>query len=150
VASYAKKIDGGIGYVEYAYALQNNLAYVLMKNAAGNFVKPNAESFQAAAANADWAHAPGFQLVLTNQPSDKSWPITASSFILLHKRPANAANVAAALKFFDWAYREGGSMAGELAYVPMPSNVVKLVEETWTREVQTADGKPLFQAATTQ
>ena len=120
VASYAGRINGAIGYVEYAYALQNKLAFTLLENRAGKFVAPSSESFQAAAANADWAHAPGFYLLLTNQPGDGSWPITGASFILMYKSQEKPDVAKAALAFFDWSYKNGGGMAGELDYVPMP------------------------------
>ncbi|MGA2290111.1 phosphate ABC transporter substrate-binding protein PstS, partial [Bradyrhizobium sp.] len=116
-----------IGYVEYAYAKQNKLTYVAMTNRAGKAVQPTAETFQAAASNADWTHAPGFYLILTDQPGEKSWPITASTFILMHKEPADKAASGEALKFFKWAFANGSKMAEELDYIPMPDNVVKLI-----------------------
>ncbi len=143
VASYASRINGAIGYVEYAYALQNKLAHVLLQNKAGKFAKPSAESFQAAAANADWSKAPGFYLLLTNQPGADSWPITGASFILIYKDPPKPASTKAVLDFFAWAYHDGGPMASQLDYVPMPDKVVKLVEETWTRQVKSG-GKPVW------
>ena len=146
VANYVKQIDGGIGYVEYAYALQNKLAWTQLQNAAGKFVKPEAAAFMAAAANADWAKAPGFNLLLTNQPGDASWPITGATFILMYKvqdKPEVAAEV---LKFFDWAYRNGGKMAESLDYIPMPANVIQLAEQSWQKDIKSADGKPVFTA----
>jgi phosphate transport system substrate-binding protein len=143
VASYASRINGAIGYVEYAYALQNKLAYVLLKNQAGNFVKPSAETFQTAAANANWAKAPGFYLLLTNQPGAESWPITGASFILLYKNPPKPEATKQVLDFFDWAYREGGQMASQLDYVPMPASVVKLVEDTWKTQIKVG-GAPVW------
>ncbi len=143
VASYASRINGAIGYVEYAYALQNKLAYVLMQNKAGKFAKPSAESFQAAAANADWAKAPGFYLLLTNQPGAESWPITGASFILLYKNPPKPEATREVLAFFNWAYHNGGQLASQLDYVPIPANVVKLVEDTWQKQI-TAGGKPVW------
>ena len=147
VANYAKQIDGGIGYVEYAYALQNKLAWTELQNAAGKFVKPTAEAFMAAASNADWQKAPGFYLLLTNQPGDNSWPITGATFILFYKvqdKPDVAAEV---LKFFDWGYHNGAQMAEELDYIPMPANVIKLVEQNWEKEIKSKDGKPVFTAS---
>jgi phosphate transport system substrate-binding protein len=146
VASYASRLPGAIGYVEYAYALQNKLAYVLLKNKAGNFVKPSAETFQAAAASADWAKAPGFYLLLTNQQGAQAWPITGASFILIYKNPPKPEETKAVLSFFNWAFHNGGQMAAALDYVPMPDSVVKLVEATWARDVK-ADGKPLWTGA---
>jgi phosphate transport system substrate-binding protein len=125
-----------IGYVEYAYAKQNKLIYTAMTNKAGKTVQPTTESFQAAAANADWTQAPGFYLILTDQPGDKSWPITASTFILMHKEPADKAASGEALKFFKWAFASGGKMAEELDYIPMPDNVVKLIEKTWASDIK--------------
>ena len=144
VASYAARIPGAIGYVEYAYALQNKLAYTLLQNRDGKFVKPTAEAFQAAAANADWAKAPGFHLLLTDQPGAESWPITGASFILVYKNQVKADVAKEVLKFFDWAYHNGQAMAQQLDYVPMPANVVKLVEQTWTSEVKAANGSPVW------
>ncbi len=143
VASYVGRINGAIGYVEYAYALQNKMAHAKLKNAAGQFVDPNSESFQAAAANADWAHAPGFYMVLTDQPGAKSWPITGATFILLHTRQNKPAVGKQVLAFFDWAYKNGSDMASKLDYVPMPANVVKLVEQTWHSHIKGPNGKPL-------
>jgi phosphate transport system substrate-binding protein len=143
VASYASRINGAIGYVEYAYALQNKLAYVLLQNKAGKFVKPSAESFQAAAANADWAKAPGFYVLLTDQPGADSWPITGASFILVYKNQAKPDVASEVLKFFNWAYHNGGAMASQLDYVPLPDAVIKLVEDTWRTQVK-AGGKPVW------
>ncbi|HUN52188.1 MAG TPA: phosphate ABC transporter substrate-binding protein PstS [Candidatus Sulfotelmatobacter sp.] len=146
VANYAKQINGSLGYVEYAYAVENKLAVIQLQNAAGKFVSPTAVAFQAAAANADWAKAPGFYLLLTNQPGAESWPITASTFILLYKQQDKPEVGHEVLKFFDWAYRNGGKMAEDLNYVPMPPSVIALVEKTWASEVKSADGKPVFSA----
>ncbi|MFH1756084.1 MAG: phosphate ABC transporter substrate-binding protein PstS [Candidatus Latescibacterota bacterium] len=131
VATYVDKVNGSIGYVEFAYAVQNKLAYVLLQNKAGHFVAPTIESFQAAAANADWKNAPGYYLVLTDQPGDMSWPITGATFILIHKEQSDAELAKAMLKYFDWCYRHGGEIAKTLHYVPIPLSVVSLVQETW-------------------
>lgn len=125
-----------IGYVEYAYAKQNKLTYTKMVNHAGKTVEPTMDSFQAAASNADWAHAPGYYVILTDQPGDKSWPITASTFILMHKDPSDKAAAKEALKFFAWAFKNGDKMAEELDYIPMPDNVVKLIEKTWSSDIK--------------
>jgi phosphate transport system substrate-binding protein len=146
VASYAGRIPGAIGYVEYAYALQNKLAFTLLQNRDGKFVKPAAEGFQAAAANADWAKAPGFYLLLTNQPGAASWPITGASFILVYKNQEKPETAKEVFKFFDWAYHNGQPLAQQLDYVPMPANVVKLVEQAWTAEVK-ASGAPVWSGA---
>jgi len=143
VAAYVQRIKGSIGYVEYAYALQNKLTYSLLQNNAGKFVAPTSETFQAAAANADWAKADGFYLVLTDQPGDASWPITGASFILIHKEQANAATAKEVLRFFAWCFRNGGKTAEKLDYVPMPDKVVSLVEKTWAEKIKSA-GKPVW------
>lgn len=143
VAAYVQRIDGSIGYVEYAYALQNKLTYVNLRNQAGNYVAPTSANFQAAAANADWVHAKGFYMVLTDQPGKNSWPITGASFILVYKDQTNAATIKHVLDFFDWSYHNGQAAAQKLDYVPMPVSVVKLVEKTWTNEIH-ANGTPVW------
>jgi len=125
-----------IGYVEYAYAKQNKLTYTAMVNHAAKTVQPTVEAFQAAASNADWAKAPGYYVILTDQPGDKSWPITASTFILMHKDATDKAASQEAIKFFKWAFAKGDKMAEELDYIPMPDAVVKLIEKTWTSEIK--------------
>ncbi len=144
VASYVKRIKGSIGYVEYAYALQNHMTYTLLKNRAGNFVAPTAANFQAAAAGAEWGKAKHYYLVLTDQPGEQAWPITGATFVIVHARPERPERTAAVLRFFDWAFRHGQKMAAELDYVPMPDEVVKMVEQTWADEIRTADGKPVW------
>jgi len=144
VASYVSRIKGSIGYVEYAYALQNKMAYALLQNHDGKYVAPTSENFQAAAAGADWAHADGFYMVLTNQPGANSWPITGATFILVYNTQDKPATGHAVLSFFDWAYHNGGKMAEQLDYVPMPASVVKLVEKTWTANIKDARGKAVW------
>ena len=144
VASYVGRIKGAIGYVEYAYALQNKMNYVLLQNHDGKYVAPTSESFQAAAAGADWAHADGFYMVLTDQPGTDSWPITGATFILVYTTQDKPATGEAVLNFFDWAYHNGGKMAESLDYVPMPDSVVKLVEQTWAANIKSADGKAVW------
>jgi len=144
VAAYTKQLNGSIGYVEYAYALQNKLANTLLQNGAGTFVAPNSESFQAAAANADWNHAPGLYLLLTNQPGKDSWPITGATFILMYKNQDKPDTAREVLKFFNWAYVNGGDMAAKLDYVPMPKNVVELVRGIWEKNIKGPDGTPVF------
>jgi phosphate transport system substrate-binding protein len=146
VASYVSRIKGSIGYVEYAYALQNRMAHVKLQNAAGKYVDPNNDSFQAAAASADWAHADGFYMVLTDQPGDQSWPITGATFILVHTTQDKPATGTAVLSFFEWAYANGDKMASDLDYVPMPDSVVKLVEKAWTSQVLGTDGKTVYKS----
>ena len=135
VANMTRQTDGAIGYVEYAYAKQTAMAYADLVNAAGQSVAPSAESFQAAAANADWGHADGYYLILTNQAGGKSWPITGASFILLYATPPDAAATGSALKFFDWAYKNGGKMASELDYVPLPEGLINQVRATWKAQI---------------
>jgi phosphate transport system substrate-binding protein len=125
-----------IGYVEYAYAKQNKLTYTALANKAGKTVQPTNEAFQAAAANADWTHAPGYYLILTDQPGDKSWPIVASTFILMHKEATDKAASQEALKFFKFAFTKGDKMAEDLDYIPMPDSVVKLIEKTWSADIK--------------
>ena len=136
VSGNISQTKNSIGYVEYAYAKQNKLTYTAMVNHAAKTVQPTVEAFQAAASNADWAKAPGYYVILTDQPGDKSWPITASTFILMHKEPADKAASGEAVKFFKWAFAKGGKMAEELDYIPMPESVVKLIEKTWTADIK--------------
>ena len=143
VANNVANTKGSIGYVEYAYALQNKLTFTKMVNKSGKTVAPTSEAFQAAAANADWNSQPGFGVILANQPDDKAWPMTAATWILLYKQPADAAATGEALKFFAWAYKNGAKAAEELDYVPMPAKVVKDVEAYWTKNVTDAAGKPI-------
>ncbi len=143
VASTVANTKGAIGYVEYAYAKQNKMTFVKMVNKDGKVVAPTSESFQAAAANADWAKSPGFYQILTDEPGAKSWPITAATFILLPKQPQDAAATAEALKFFGWAFAKGGKAAEELDYIPLPEPVVALIKKSWAANVKDADGKPL-------
>jgi phosphate transport system substrate-binding protein len=144
VANNVGQAKGSIGYVEYAYALQNKLTHTNMINKSGKTVAPTSENFQAAAANANWKSQPGYGVILANQPGDKSWPMTAATWILVYKKPADPAATAEALKFFAWAYKNGGKMAESLDYVPMPANVVKDVEQSWTAEIKDASGKPVY------
>jgi phosphate transport system substrate-binding protein len=125
-----------IGYVEYAYAKQNKLTYTKLVNKAGKTVEPTMEAFKAAAANADWTHAPGYYLILTDQPGEKSWPIVASTFVLMHKEPADKAASAEAVKFFKFAFEKGTKMSEELDYIPMPESVIKLIEKTWSADIK--------------
>ncbi|MBB3919907.1 phosphate ABC transporter substrate-binding protein PstS [Xanthomonas arboricola] len=134
VASYVQQIKGSIGYVELAYALQNKMPYASLQNAAGQWVEPNAESFAAAAASADWANAKDFNLVITNAPGEKAWPITATNFMLMHKQPKDAARSKATLDFFKWALDNGQAQASELHYVPLPPELVKQIQAYWASE----------------
>jgi len=144
VSGIASQTDGAIGYVEYAYAKQNKMTYTKMINHDGKTVEPKSETFAAAAANADWANAPAFYLILTNQPGAESWPITGASFILVYKKPDDAAVVGEVLKFYDWAFKNGQKAADELDYVPLPAKVVEQVEASWKANIKDAAGAPLW------
>jgi phosphate transport system substrate-binding protein len=144
VAALTTRTSGAIGYVEYAYALQNKLPYAKLINREGTALTPSSVTFQAAAASADWQKAPGFYLLLTDQPGKESWPITGASFILMHKAQEKPESAKAVLDFFDWSYANGTKMAEELDYVPMPASVVKLVESAWAADIKDAGGKALW------
>jgi phosphate transport system substrate-binding protein len=144
VASYVQRIDGAIGYVEYAYAKQNKLAAARMVNRDGQVVTPGEDSFKAAAADADWAKAPGMYLVLTDQAGKTSWPMTGASFILMHKQQPAADAAKEVLKFFDWSFNHGDAMASELDYVPIPDSVVSLIRAAWKREIKDGAGRPVY------
>ena len=144
VANYVSRIDGAIGYVEYAYAKQNKLSHALMQNRDGQFVAPDDDAFKAAAAGADWAKAPGMYLILTDQAGKASWPITGASFILMHKVQEKPENAKEVFRFFDWSFKNGARMAEELDYVPMPEAVVKMIRSGWKAQVKDAAGKPLY------
>ncbi|MDP2154741.1 MAG: phosphate ABC transporter substrate-binding protein PstS [Sulfuricella sp.] len=144
VANYVKTIKGSIGYVEFAYALQGKMNYTQLQNRDGQFVKPDEESFKAAAAHADWDKAPGFYEILTDEPGKQSWPITGATFILMHKVQDKPEKGAEVLKFFDWAYANGGKMALDMDYIPMPDSVVKLVKGAWKAQIKDASGKAIW------
>lgn len=143
VANYVSRIKGSIGYVEYAYAKQNKLSYALLENQAGVFVKPEESSFKAAAANADWKKAPGFYLLLTNQPGKASWPIAGATFILMHKKQDKPGQATEVLKYFDWAYKNGDKTAQELDYIPMPDNVKGIIRASW-KQITDGSGKTVW------
>jgi len=144
VAAGVSQTKGAIGYVEYAYSKQNKMTFAKMVNHDGKTINPTSAAFQAAAANADWAHAPGFYQILTDEPGDASWPITASTFVLMYKQAVDPAASAEALKFFDWSFTKGAKIAEGLDYVPMPDAVVTLIKKTWATDLKDASGKPLF------
>jgi phosphate transport system substrate-binding protein len=143
VANNVANTKGSIGYVEYAYAKQNNMTTVSMINKDGKTVAPDAAAFQAAAAYADWEKADSFYVILTNQPGASSWPIAGATFILMYKQPTDPIAAGEALKFFAWAYANGDKMAEELDYVPMPKTVVAQIEKMWASEIKDSAGKPL-------
>ena len=144
VSANVGQTKGSIGYVEYAYAKQNKLVFTKMLNKDGKTVTPVLAAFQAAAANADWNSVPGYGVILDNQPGAESWPMTAATFILIHKQPQDPAAAAEALKFFAWAYAKGDKMAEDLDYVPMPDKVVAAIQKVWSSEIKDASGKPLY------
>ena len=144
VANMAKQTDGSIGYVEYAYAKQNNLTYTKLVNKAGKALEPGLQSFQAAAAGADWAGAKGFYLILTDQAAEDAWPIVGASFILVYKNPQDQKALLEALRFFDWAYRSGGDAAMQLDYVPIPDSVQALVRKAWAGNIKGQGQVPLW------
>ena len=131
VSQYVRQISGSIGYVEYAYAVKNKIAWVDMKNAAGNFVKPDASTFGAAADTADWASAKDFNLIMTNAPGAQAWPITATTWVIMYKKPKNAEHTKVAFDFFKWSLENGQSQAKSLDYVPLPASLVKRIETYW-------------------
>ncbi len=135
VSAYVQRINGAIGYVEFAYAFQNNLTHILLQNQTGKFVAPTIETFQSAAAHADWENAPGFYMVLTDQPGDGSWPITGATFILVYKDQKNMETARIILDYFDWCFNHGDEIATDLHYVPMPGNIVQLIQKIWASEI---------------
>ena len=140
VAAFVNRLPNSIGYVEYAYVKQNKMTYALMQNSAGNFVTPDAAAFKAAAAGANWSKS--FYQILTNQPGKDAWPITSATFIIMYKTQDKPAEAATALKFFDWAYKNGDKTADDLDYVPMPAVVKAQIEKAWG-EIKDASGKPV-------
>jgi phosphate transport system substrate-binding protein len=144
VANNVSNTQGSIGYVEYAYALQNKLTYVKMINKDGKTVEPTSDTFQAAAANANWKSQPGYGVILANQPGERSWPMTAATWILIYKQPKDVNSTREALKFFAWAYANGGKMADELHYIGMPTNVVKDIQNMWAQEIKDEKGQPVL------
>ena len=143
VAANVSKIGGSLGYVEYAYAKQNKLAHAAMVYRDGKVVQPEEKTFAAAAANADWSAAPGFGVNLNNQPGADAWPITSPTYILMHKTADKPESSVEVLKFFRWALNNGQQQASDLDYVPLPANVVKLVEASWSQIVDPS-GKPVL------
>jgi len=143
VAALVKQVKGSVGYLEYAYVLKEPLKYFELQNREGDFLEPSIQNFQAAANNADWENAPGYFMDLTDQPGAKSWPIVGVSYILVHKDQPDKGKAEAMLKFFDWCYRNGGDLAKELHYVPIPQKVYNLVQKHWAREI-TANGTPVW------
>jgi phosphate transport system substrate-binding protein len=144
VAAFVKQTLGSIGYVEYAYAKQNHMTYALMQNKQGAFVPPDANNFAAAAAHGDWSKAPGFYLLLLDQPGPASWPITGATFILMHTQQTNADTGASVLKFFDWDYKNGDAAAAGLDYVTLPPPVKAMVRKAWATQIKGPNGQPVY------
>jgi phosphate transport system substrate-binding protein len=144
VAANVQRIKGAFGYVEYAYAKKNKISHAQLKNRDGEFVQPDDETFKSAAANADWQGTPGMGVILTYQTGKNSWPATGASFILMHKTQPEALTGRAVLKFFDWSFKNGATMASDLDYVPLPPAVVKLINETWKAQLKDPNGKALW------
>ena len=149
VSATVKQVANSIGYVEYAYAKQNNLAYALVQNADGQFPLPDSDTFQAAAAGADWSSAPGFGVILNNQPGKESWPITSATFILVTANPDKPENTLEVLRFFDWAFKNGDKLALDLEYVPMPDAVKAKIRAAWTAGIKDKAGAPVWKQAGT-
>ena len=144
VAAYVRQLKDSIGYVEYAYAKQNQLAWTQLQNKDGVFVQPSQETFAAAAANADWSSAPGMGVILTDEPGADSWPVTSATFILMHKQQDKPENAKSVLSFFNWAFDQGADMATELDYVPLPKEVTDQIKQVWTQEIKTKDGNAIW------
>lgn len=144
VAATVKQVPNSIGYVEYAYAKQNNIPYTLLQNQAGKYPQPEIKSFQAAAASANWSSAPGYGISLTNQAGEDAWPITNPTFILVYKSTEKPEQTAEVLKFFDWAYKNGDKLASDLDYVPLPDNVVEQIRTTWANEIKGPSGQAIY------
>ncbi len=144
VASFVQTIKNSIGYVEYAYALQNKMNFVQLKNLEGQFVAPNDDSFKAAAANAKWDKKKGFYEILTNQTGKGSWPITGATFVLIPQSPEKIDNAKEVLKFFDWAYSNGDKLASDLDYVPLPAKLKTTIHDAWKEQVKDKSGKALW------
>jgi phosphate transport system substrate-binding protein len=147
VAATVSRTAGAIGYVEYAYAKKNKLSHAALQNASGRFVQPDSESFQSAAASADWSKSPAYDILLTNQPGEKSWPITCATFILMYEKAEKPETTKQVLDFFAWAYQNGDTMADELDYVPMPDKVVGLIENTW-KQIKGPNGQTIWSGKT--
>jgi len=138
VAAFVGRLPNSLGYVEYSYVKQNKMTYAIMQNAAGHFVKPEDDTFKAAAAGADWNKS--FYQILTNQQGKEAWPISGATYILMHTKQDKPANATEALKFFNWAYANGEKAAADLDYVPMPPAVVGAIQKAWG-EIKDASGK---------
>lgn len=144
VAAYVRQLKDSIGYVEYAYAKQNQLSWTQLQNKDGAFVQPSQETFAAAAASADWVGTPGMGVILTDEPGADSWPVTSATFILMHKEQDKPQNAEAVLTFFSWAFDKGADMASELDYVPLPKEVTDQIQQVWSDEIKAKDGSAVW------
>lgn len=144
VASYVHRIKYSIGFVQYAFALQGNLAFSSLKNRDGYFVKPDASSFKAASASAKWNKENGFYETITNAPGKDSWPITGVSYVLMQKSPAKPENAVEVLKFFDWSFKHGNTIAANLGYVPLPDAALAMIIDSWKSQMKGHAGAPLW------
>lgn len=136
VAAYTKQIKGSIGYVELSYAITNKLNYAAVRNRAGNFIVPSLESIKAAAASAEWTSVKDFSLVITDAPGDQAYPISATNFIMMQKKPKNPARNAEVLKFFDWVYTNGDKSAEALGYVALPAELITQIKAYWATDLK--------------
>jgi phosphate transport system substrate-binding protein len=148
VAGFTARTNGGIGYVEHSYAIRSKLAYVSLQNRDGEFVTPSREAFRSAVANADWAAAPALRALLAHQGGKQTWPITGATFALIYKQQQRRLTAIEMFRFFDWSYRAGARLADELQYVPMPKDVVQMIESAWA-EVTDVHGQPAWMEPTT-
>ena len=141
VSAFVQRLPNSIGYVEYAYAKQNKMSHVMMRNQAGNFVGPDEDTFKAAAAGADWSKS--FYQILTEQAGKDAWPLTGATYVLMYKSQDKPASAASTLKFFDWAYASGDKMASDLEYVALPDSLKALIRKQWANDIKDASGKAI-------
>jgi phosphate transport system substrate-binding protein len=141
VAAFVQRLPGAIGYVEWAYAKQNHMTYVGLKNSSGTVVEPKTETFKAAAAGADWSKS--FYQILTNEPGKNAWPIVGATFVLVHTTQEKAPQGTETLKFFDWAFKNGAQAANDLDYISLPDSVVSEIRTQWKSKVKDTSGKTL-------
>ncbi|AWV01742.1 phosphate ABC transporter substrate-binding protein PstS [Burkholderia sp. JP2-270] len=143
VAAFVQRLPGAIGYVEWAYARQNQMTYAALKNSTGAVVEPKAETFKAAAAGANWSKT--FYQILTNEPGKDAWPVVGATFVLLHTVQDKPQRGSETLKFFDWAFSNGGPAATDLGYISLPDPVVSEIRKQWKAKIKDASGKALVE-----
>ena len=141
---FAEALRKELGQRAAAYAKKNNMSYALVQNKEGQYPKPDNDTFQAAAAYADWKNAPGYYQIITDSPGKTSWPIAATSFILLHVKQDKPQNAAEVLKFFDWSFKNGQKMADELDYVPLPPALIAQIEDSWKAQLKDGAGNAIW------